>query len=57
MPECTFLLPLALTIFGFSTSSAESERFSGLPLPPELTVLFSALELFSPREVLRRRRL
>src|SRR5947209_16621016 len=28
MPECTFLLPLALTIFGFSTSVAESERFS-----------------------------
>src|ERR1700676_2219484 len=24
-----FLLPLALTIFGFSISSAESERFSG----------------------------
>src|SRR5437588_2895690 len=29
MPECTFLLPFALTIFGFSTSLAESERFSG----------------------------
>src|ERR1700730_9368613 len=28
MPEWTFLLPLALTIFGFSTSSASSERFS-----------------------------
>src|SRR5205809_5769277 len=28
MPECTFLLPFALTIFGFSTSPPESERFS-----------------------------
>src|SRR6059058_1806124 len=28
MPELTFLLPFALTIFGFSTSPPESERFS-----------------------------
>lgn len=28
MPEWMFLAPLALTIFGFSTSSASSERFS-----------------------------
>jgi hypothetical protein len=28
MPVCTFLLPLALTIFGFSTSSSERDRFS-----------------------------
>src|SRR6266516_2507149 len=30
-PECTFLLPLALTIFGLSTSSVERERLSGAP--------------------------
>src|SRR5205823_8453581 len=30
-PECTFLLPLALTIFGLSTSSVERETLSGAP--------------------------
>src|SRR5437773_3537750 len=28
IPVCMFLLPLALTTFGFSISSVESERFS-----------------------------
>jgi len=31
MPEWTFLLPFALTIFGLSTSSVERERLSGAP--------------------------